>query len=178
MIDCSGRPGWYPPYLSKVWPEVVARRLVVLVVMGLVVGAVGSGAVLSAPTVGQAPSPSGLCDASAVDQFGDVGDSDYGAAYILCMRALGLSQGRSDGGYGPDRELNRGQMASFLIRLWTDQLGQQCPTGVVVPFTDTAGTTHEANIECLFGLGITQGTSATTYGPQVPLKASHISRFL
>ena len=49
---------------------------------------------------------------------------------------------------------------------------------MAVPFTDTAGTTHEANIECLFGLGITQGTSATTYGPQDPLKASQISRFL
>ena len=89
-----------------------------------------------------------------------------------------MSQGRGDGGYGPDGELNRGQMASFLIRLWTDHLGEQCPSGVVVPFTDTAGTTHEANIECLFGLGITQGTSATTYGPQDPLKASQISRFL
>ena len=124
------------------------------------------------------PAGSGLCDSEGTVQFGDVADTDYAAAYILCMRALGLSQGRSDGGYGPGRELNRGQMASFLIRLWTDQLGQQCPSGVVVPFTDTAGTTHEASIECLFGLGITQGTSATTYGPQDPLKASQISRFL
>ena len=48
----------------------------------------------------------------------------------------------------------------------------------MVPFTDIGGTTHEANIECLFGLGITQGTSATTYGPGDPLTASQISRFL
>ena len=153
------------------------RRLVALVVMVLVVGAVGSGSVSSEPAVAQATPESGLCESGETVQFGDVQDSDYAAAYILCMRALGLSQGR-DGGYGPDRELNRGQMASFLIRLWTDHLGQQCPTGVVVPFTDTAGTTHEANIECLFGLGITQGTSATTYSPQAPLKASQVSRFL
>ena len=154
-------------------------RLVVSVALALlVIAAVGSGAVLSTPAVAQAPSPSGLCDSEGISQFSDVGDSDYAAAYILCMRALGLSQGRSGGDYGPDRGLNRGQMASFLIRLWTDQLGQQCPTDVAVPFTDTAGTTHEANIECLFGLGITQGTSATTYGPQDPLKASQIARFL
>ncbi len=153
------------------------RRLVVLVAMMLVVGVVGSGSVSSAPAVGQATPESGLCDAGETVQFGDVQDSDYAAAYILCMRALGLSQGR-DGGYRPDRELNRGQMASFLIRLWTDHLGEQCPTGVVVPFTDTGGSTHGANIECLFGLGITQGTSATTYGPGDPLKASQISRFL
>ena len=154
-------------------------RLVASVAAALLaMGVVGSGAVLSTPAVAQAPSQAGLCDSSGVDQFGDVGDSDYAAAYILCMRALGLSQGRSGGDYGPDRELNRGQMASFLIRLWTDHLGGQCPTDVVVPFTDTGGTTHEANIECLFGLGITQGTTATTYGPQDPLKASQISRFL
>ena len=155
-----------------------SRLVVSVAVMLLAMGVVGSGAVLPAPAVAQSTTGSGLCDSSAVDQFSDVADSDYAAAYILCMRALGLSQGRGDGGYGPDGELNRGQMASFLIRLWTDHLGQQCPSGVVVPFTDTAGTTHEANIECLFGLGITQGASATTYGPQDPLKASQISRFL
>ena len=153
-----------------------SRLVAPVAVMLLAVAAVGSGAALPAPAVAQAPS--GLCDSESVAQFGDVGDSDYAAAYILCMRALGLSQGRSDGDFGPDRKLNRGQMASFLIRLWTDHLGGQCPTDVVVPFTDTGGTTHETNIECLFGLGITQGTTATTYGPQDLLKASQISRFL
>ena len=74
--------------------SVVLRRLVVLVVVMLVVGVVGSVGVSSAPAVAQATGGSGLCDAGGVAQFGDVGDSDYGAAYILCMRALGLSQGR------------------------------------------------------------------------------------
>ena len=95
-----------------------SSRLVVLVAVMLVaVGAVGSGVVLPAPAVAQAPATSGICDSEGVAQFSDVADSDYAAAYILCMRALGLSQGRSDGDFGPDRELNRGQMASFLIRL-------------------------------------------------------------
>ena len=101
------------------------RRLVVLVVVLLVV--VGLVGVSPAPVVGQTTGGSGLCDAGGVAQFGDVQDSDYAAAYILCMRALGLSLGVGDGDYGPDRELNRGQMASFLIRLWTDHLGRQCP---------------------------------------------------
>ena len=177
FLGVSGMGG-YVYCVKGDFGEVVLRRLVVLVVVMLVAGVVGSGAVSSEPAVGQATPESGLCDAGATAQFGDVGDADYGAAYILCMRALGLSQGRSDGDFGPGRELNRGQMATFLIRLWTEQLGRQCPTGVVVPFTDTQGTTHEANIECLFGLGITQGTSATTYGPGDPLTASQISRFL
>ena len=149
------------------------KRLVVSVVGAamLVVGA-------AVPVVGQATRGSELCDAGEIAQFSDVGDSDYAAAYILCMRALGLSLGRGDGSYGPDRELNRGQMASFLIRLWTEQLGKQCPGGVVSPFTDTEGNIHKADIDCLYGLGITQGTSATTYSPKDRLEASQISRFL
>ena len=119
-----------------------------------------------------------LCDPGTVEQFTDVEAADYGAAYILCMRALGLSIGTGDGAYGPDRVLNRGQMATFLVRLWHDVLGRQCPEGGS-PFTDIpAGGTHSANIECLYNLGVTSGVTSTTYGPQLPLKAAQISRFL
>ena len=103
---------------------------------------------------------------------------DYGAAHILCMRALGLSVGRSGGGFGPDAELTRGQMASFLVRLWRDVLGRECPEEGASPFVDVAGSVHEVNIGCLFGLEITKGTTAVTYGPGEKLKASQISRFL
>ena len=111
-------------------------------------------------------------------QFSDVGVGDYAAEYVLCMRVLGLSVGGVDGGYGPDAELSRGQMASFLVRLWRDVLGRACPDDVVVPFLDVAGTTHEASIGCLYGLGIAMGTTATTYAPGDRLAASQVSRFL
>ena len=39
----------------------------------------------------------GLCESLGVVQFGDVGEDDYGADYILCMRALGLSMGTGEG---------------------------------------------------------------------------------
>lgn len=152
------------------------RRLSALVTVLLVAGLLAPAGV-STPAVAQTTN-TGLCDTAETTQFSDVEASDYAAAYILCMRALGLSVGFGDGNYGADLELNRAQMASFLVRLWKDQLGQQCPTGTVSPFTDIAGNTHEANINCLYGLGITKGTTATTYGPQQPLKASQISRFL
>ena len=119
----------------------------------------------------------GLCDSSGVSQFRDVGAGDYGAAYILCMRALGLSLGTGTGDYGPGRELTRGQMASFLVRLWRDVLGMDCPSGGT-PFTDIGGGVHAGNIVCLYNLGITKGKTATTYEPQGPLTASQISRFL
>ena len=97
----------------------------------------------------QAESQVELCDPGSVEQFTDVTPSDHGAAYILCMRALGLSVGTGDGRYEPDRVLNRGQMATFLMRLWLDVLGRQCPEGRS-PLTDIpAGGAHSEDIECL-----------------------------
>ncbi len=129
-----------------------------------------------APAVAQ--SQPALCDSGSVRQFTDVDPAGYGAAYILCMRALGLSVGSGHGSYGPDRVLNRGQMATFLVRLWRDVLGRECPEGGS-PFTDVpAGGTHSENIECLYNLGITEGVTPTTYGPQLPLKVTQISRLL
>ena len=123
--------------------------------------------------------PPEICDTAAVEQFTDVADGEYASAYVLCMRSLGLSVGIGAGTYGPDSQLNRGQMASFLVRLWRDVLGNQCPTGIVTPFTDVPDDSpHANNIECIYGLEITIGTGADTYGPGDPLKATQISRFL
>ena len=69
----SVRGGGYVYCVKVDFGEVVLRRLVVLVVVMLVVGVVGSGAVLSEPAVGQATPESGLCDAGETVQFGDVG---------------------------------------------------------------------------------------------------------
>ena len=89
-----------------------------------------------------------LCDSSDVAQFGDVGEGDYGADYILCMRALGLSFGTGAGNYGPDLQLTRAQMAAFLVRLWRDVLNKDCPSGGT-PFTDVAGSFSRGE-HCLF----------------------------
>lgn len=118
-----------------------------------------------------------LCDVGTAKQFTDVQTNDYAAQYILCMRALKLSVGTGGGAYSPDRELNRAEMATLLVRFWQDVLGQDCPEGET-PFTDINGNTHEANIECLYNLGFTVGVSPTSFGPREPLKASQISRFL
>ena len=166
-------------------------RLVVLTVLGLgfclvlvgpaggvsAEGGAGSVAAVGAGGGGVVAQGVGLCDSSGVAQFGDVSVGDYGAGYVLCMRALGLSLGTGDGTYGPDRELTRGQMASFLVRLWRDVLGRECPEGGT-PFSDVAGTVHAANIECLYNLGITVGKTATSYAPRSDLTAPQISLFL
>ncbi len=138
--------------------------------------------VVPAPVSGQDTSEgadvSSLCDPGTVNQFTDVAPGGYGADYILCMRALGLSVGLEDDVYNPESHLTRAQMASFLARLWQEALGRQCPENVEVPFVDIAGSPHEGSIGCLYGLGITVGTTPVTFGPAHTLTASQISRFL
>ena len=147
---------------------------VVLVVVGSVL--VPSSGVGADPVVAQ--SVDGLCDTAGVEQFFDVEVGDYGAAYILCMRALGLSQGRNDGGYGPDRELNRGQMASFLVRLWTDHLGGECASGWCLRLPiPRALLMRRISIVCS-GWALLRGLLIRRTVPRDPLKASQISRFL
>ena len=104
----------------------------------------------------------------SVTQFTDVGAANYAARYILCMKTLELSRGFGGGAYGADTDLTRGQMASFLVRLWKDVLGNTMPPEGVRHHSLTSPptvTTHQANIECLYNLGITKGVTATTYGP-------------
>ena len=152
-------------------------------IAGMVVAAavvMGSLTPLPSPLGAQpATSASDLCDAEDVATFADVNPGDYGAAYILCMKAVGLSLGKGDGSFGAGDNLTRAQMASFVVRLWRDILGRQCPDDTVSPFTDVdpAGP-HTSNIDCVYGLGITKGTTTTTYSPVAPLTASQISRFL
>ena len=122
------------------------------------------------------PSADELCDPLDGVQFSDVEEGSYGAGYIHCARVLGLSRGTGQGRFSPDAELTRGQAASFLVRLWRDILGRVCPVGGH-PFSDADGV-HEADIACLFALGITKGTTRTTFGPHHALTMSQVSRFV
>ena len=151
------------------------KRSVALLVVGSLVASMAVQSLTADPVAAQTAD---LCDTRGGVQFSDVGERDYAAAYILCMRALGLSVGKGNGEYGPDDLLTRAQMATFLVRLWQDVLGRGCPD-IDHPFQDVRpSSTHAGSIGCLYGLGITEGTGPTTYEPSAHLKASQISRFL
>ena len=119
----------------------------------------------------------GLCDSEGVAQFGDVADSEYAAAYILCARALGLTRGTASGGYEPDSKLSRAQMAAFLARLWRDNLDKPCPSEPRHTFGDVDSSFAAADIACLYALGITKGTTAATYSPSADLDTAAVTRF-
>lgn len=119
-----------------------------------------------------------VCVPSDVPLFEDVVPGDYGSEYIRCARALGLTVGTAEGTFEPQEHLTRAQMASFLVRLWRDIDGNDCQT-VQHPFTDVAaGSTHEANIACLYALGATKGVTPQRYDPRGTLKTSQMTRFV
>ncbi len=119
-----------------------------------------------------------FCDPAGTSNFSDVEGDDYAAAYILCMKSLGLSQGKGAGAYGPHDELTRAQMASFLARLWRLSSGEECPVGSL-PFTDVdPDSTHRQSIDCLHRLGVAKGKTASTFAPGEEVTAAQLSLFL
>ena len=68
-------------------------------------------------------------------------------------------------------------MAAFLGRVWRE-LGRDCPVGGS-PFADVSATSFAKNdIACIYQLGITTGTSATTYNPSGTVTREQMAAFL
>ena len=104
--------------------------------------------------------------------------SSSAASAIACIYALGITTGTSDTTYSPDDNVTRAQMANFLARLYKAITGQHAPI-VDTPFTDVATTSsaHD-DIARIYGLGITTGTSNTTYSPDDNVTRAQMANFL
>ena len=87
---------------------------------------------------------------------------------VGCLLELGITTGTTRTTYSPEEPLTRAQTASMLARTWTAS-GRECPTDSQPPFTDIADSVHRDNIACLHALGITNGTTATTFTPERPI---------
>ncbi len=126
----------------------------------------------------EAPAPAGPalggCP-TGTTPFTDINGS-FAEDDIVCLHALGITTGTSTDGYSPDAPATREQMASFLARLWRS-MGRTCPTGTT-PFTDINGSFAEGDIACIYALGITTGTSATTYSPKAEVTREQMAAFL
>ena len=68
-------------------------------------------------------------------------------------------------------------MAVFLVRLYEAVTGAS-PVGAVTTFTDIAGSFAEAQIRQLVALGVTAGTSATTYSPDQAVTREQMAVFV
>jgi len=120
----------------------------------------------------------------------DSGLTDIGQLSLEAQQAINalafyeITLGRSDGTYQPTASVTRSQMALFLARVFqyaVDTTDLEAPASITDPgFTDTSALTQEAKdaIALLYTLGITQGTTATTYSPYADVTRRDMASFM
>ena len=110
--------------------------------------------------------------------FVDVLESSSEAQAIACIYALGITTGTTPTTYSPATNVNRAQIASFLARLYKAVTGTDAPVADT-PFTDveTTSSTYD-DIGRIYGLGITTGTTPTTYSPATNVNRAQMASFL
>lgn len=109
--------------------------------------------------------------------FTDLSSTSFAYADVGCIYSLGVTGGTSATSYSPGDPVTREQMAAFLARLF------RAADGVCAvedpPFTDVPVSSYaHGDVGCIYGAGITTGTSATTYGPTEPVTREQMAAFL
>ncbi|MDE0605555.1 MAG: fibronectin type III domain-containing protein, partial [Acidimicrobiaceae bacterium] len=117
----------------------------------------------------------------AEHMFTDVAD-DPNAEDIARISPNGLmiTLGTTDTTYSPDDPVIRGHMALFLTRLYKAVAGSDAPAGTT-PFTDLPthdGGAQAAAIGQIYALGVTTGTSDTTYSPSRNVTRAEMASFV
>lgn len=104
--------------------------------------------------------------------FADVSAESVHAPNIDCVASVGVTTGIGNGLFDPKGSVTRWQMALFLART-APILGIEVPSSPP-QFSDLAGLSEEtiAAIGSLQSLGVTAGTSETTFSP-----AQHVTRW-
>ena len=113
---------------------------------------------------------------SLTSSFKDVKDTNkYYYKAVLWAAEQGITTGYSDGTFRPDDECTRGQVVTFLWRA----KGEPAPTGTTNPFSDVAaGKYYTTAVLWALQNGITQGRTATTFGPDDACTRGHVVTFL
>ena len=105
-------------------------------------------------------------------------ETSSAATAIACIYALGITTGTSTTTYSPEADVTRAQMASFLARLYKAITGTDAEI-VATPFTDVAATdSTRDDIARIYGLGVTTGTSDTSYSPADNVTRAQMASFL
>jgi hypothetical protein len=83
----------------------------------------------------------------------------------------------SEGRYGPNGDVTRAQMASFLMRAAELVAGAPLPTGGNA-FGDDNGNLHEDNINRAAAAGVATGTGGTSFTPSGEVSRAQMGSFL
>ena len=107
--------------------------------------------------------------------FTDVSPSAYYYTPVLWAVSEGITNGTSSITFSPDKTVSRAEAVTFI---WRDD---KCPPYVDVnPYTDVpnVGAFYTTAVLWANAYGITNGTSATTFSPDVPCTRAQIVTFL
>ena len=108
--------------------------------------------------------------------FADVESDEWWLAHVERLAELEVTKGCKTEPlrFCPDRSVTRAQMATFLVRAFDLEAAE--PAG----FTDTAGNTHETNIDALAAASVTAGCKAEplSYCPDKSVTRSQMAAFL
>jgi hypothetical protein len=128
---------------------------------------------LALATLPQAPA---MSEASSLPPGGTFWDDDGNPheGMIEAIVAEGITEGCSSDGrnYCPRSAVNRGQMATFLAR------ALDLPPATQDHFPDTAGNTHEDNINRVAEAGIAAGRTDGKFHPSDPVTRAQMATFL
>ncbi len=108
---------------------------------------------------------------AATSPFTDIAGTTF-EADVDWLFDEGITKGCSATLYCPNDLVTRGQMASFVARMF------DLPSTTTDFFTDDDGTTHEIEINKLARSGITTGCTTTTFCPAEPVSRGQMAAFL
>lgn len=107
----------------------------------------------------------------------DLSPTSFALFDVVCIYNLEITTGTSDTTYSPAGRVTREQMAAFLGRMWR-VLGADCDTSPT-PLVDVPESSFAFDdVRCIYHLGITTGTSATTYSPGADVSREQMASFL
>jgi PKD repeat protein len=118
----------------------------------------------------------GTCSTSSTP-LADVNTSSFAASDVRCIYGLGITTGTTPTTFDPGGFVTREQMAAFLGRT-IRSLGGLCPPASTSFVDVPASSFAVGDVGCIFGLGITTGTTPTTFAPGEFVTREQMAAFL
>lgn len=118
--------------------------------------------------------PIGVAGAQELPPGGSFQDDNgiEAEGWIEAIAAVGVTQGCAEGLFCPDVNLNRGQMATFLVRAF------DIPASSTNHFNDDNGSVHEPAINAMASAGITDGCTETAFCTYERVTRAQLATFL
>ncbi|WLR50634.1 S41 family peptidase [Bacillus tianshenii] len=105
--------------------------------------------------------------------FDDVKKGSYYYGAVAAMKETGIIKGRSEDRFGTNEILTREEMAALIARAFHFE-----KSGTDAPFLDVAQSQFKDDIVTIYRLGITTGSSPTTFSPNKVVTRGQFATFL